>query len=528
MTDDELPLIAVFSGPTATIQNTAPLVNAGDRPGSPPPVRAQRLAAPVTVYVEQFSGHPLEADAADLYGPPDGWVDATGAFHAANGSAPPDAGRPVYRVELRPEDGPLLLPYVATTRDGDPWSGTGLSSLAGEDEQRQTFFPDASRLYEEIDTFGFDHRGHGQLLSRTARFEFHRAAPSGGYRKQGELRGEDYWFYAPPHLSREPRPAALVRATNLLQDLLGSGRYLGGQWLEGSPTTEESLYWFNLLLDISVPLVGHSAQRPHGTVSADGDKNIVDGARYIASQAWADGEGRDRVGAVMIVDEVVYAAREVAKTDARPGNYIAAGGHGGVVGTASGDLPPRLTYLPDRKHTYRSDLRCTQLPATVDGADGSAVTIKDASGRFAPATFPAVRIMKFGRYADECCGTSEVDAWLDHARLLHPLAGVVGEGKSPYGSMDTAHESGLRKAVFAGYPVVKVGRGNTGGFTYPTPPWFVNGSNLTATKARILLMAALCKFGALPVAADPADPSPGEIAATAAAVARYQAVFDTH
>jgi hypothetical protein len=37
-------------------------------------LRAQRLAAPVTVYVEQFSAHPLEADAAELYGPPDGLI----------------------------------------------------------------------------------------------------------------------------------------------------------------------------------------------------------------------------------------------------------------------------------------------------------------------------------------------------------------------------------------------------------------------------------------------------------------------
>jgi L-asparaginase len=41
-------------------------------------------------------------------------------------------------------------------------------------------------------------------------------------------------------------------------------------------------------------------------------------------------------------------------------------------------------------------------------------------------------------------------------------------------------------------------------------------------------MAAMCKFGALPAAADPADPTPDEIDRTIAAVARYQAVFDTH
>ena len=71
------PKIAVFSGPTATIQNSEPLVtsnNARAKYGLPlltnpdgtpilfDAVRPQRLAAPVTVYLEAFSAHPLEGD----------------------------------------------------------------------------------------------------------------------------------------------------------------------------------------------------------------------------------------------------------------------------------------------------------------------------------------------------------------------------------------------------------------------------------------------------------------------------------
>src|SRR5437868_7379200 len=76
------PRIAHFAGANATIMNSPPLVTsnkARERHGLPllrhpdgTPVRfdvlrAQRLAAPVTVYVEQFSAHPLERDAAELY-----------------------------------------------------------------------------------------------------------------------------------------------------------------------------------------------------------------------------------------------------------------------------------------------------------------------------------------------------------------------------------------------------------------------------------------------------------------------------
>ena len=96
------PRIAVFSGPTATIQNSEPLVtsnNARERYGLPlrahpdgsplrfDALRPQRLAAPVTLYIEQFSAHPLERDAAELYAPPDGYLDAAGVFHT-EGSGP--------------------------------------------------------------------------------------------------------------------------------------------------------------------------------------------------------------------------------------------------------------------------------------------------------------------------------------------------------------------------------------------------------------------------------------------------------
>src|ERR671938_1905964 len=89
------PRIAVFSGPTATIQNSEALVTSNkararhglplrvNPDGSPmrfDALRPQRLAAPVTLYVEQFSAHPLERDSAELYGPPDGYLDAQGRF----------------------------------------------------------------------------------------------------------------------------------------------------------------------------------------------------------------------------------------------------------------------------------------------------------------------------------------------------------------------------------------------------------------------------------------------------------------
>ena len=51
---------------------------------------------------------------------------------------------------------------------------------------------------------------------------------------------------------------------------------------------------------------------------------------------------------------------------------------------------------------------------------------------------------------------------------------------------------------------------------------------LTASKARLLLMACMMKLGSLPIAADPSCPTEAEFSATMAQVAQYQTVFDTH
>jgi L-asparaginase/Glu-tRNA(Gln) amidotransferase subunit D len=110
-----------------------------------------------------------------------------------------------------------------------------------------------------------------------------------------------------------------------------------------------------------------------------------------------------------------------------------------------------------------------------------------------------------------------------------PLAGFVVEGFTPYGRpASTARHRLMLRAVYSGLPVVRVGRGNTEGFVPLQDPDFIGGSNLTATKARLLLMACLMKLGSLPPAADPDHPTSAEMSATRDKVAAYQTIFDTH
>ena len=87
------------------------------------------------------------------------------------------------------------------------------------------------------------------------------------------------------------------------------------------------------------------------------------------------------------------------------------------------------------------------------------------------------------------------------------------------------HKVVFRKTTFL--LVAKVGRGTPEGFSDPHE-FQIAASNLTATKARLLLMACLLKFGSLPAAADPDNPSAAERSAIRAAIEPYQEVFDTH
>ena len=562
------PRIAVFSGPTATIQNSEPLVTSNkarekyglpfrtNNDGSPmrfDVLRPQRLAAPVTVYVEQFSAHPLERDHAELYAPPDGYLDESGVFHKERTSG---ADKPVYEITLKPEDGLYPLPYMARQANGQPWEMDGSEKNISAERVRVPFFPDGSRLFEEIDRLGVSHEGVGCLLTAKADFDFYRALPSGGYLKgrresertdigagdiPPETRGSDFFPYRPGYLRKEPPMAGLARLTNVVQKALGGGKYSGGIWLEGSPFVEETTYWLNLLIDTTVPIVGNSSQRPHGAIGNDGDRNIVDSVDYITSKIWADEQGQDCIGTVAILDEQIFTARDVQKADARPGGYIATGGHGGIIGRMGHPGTPQFSFKPIKRHTHNSLVNLRQLPRDVQGSrvQGSTigtinVPVKDAAGDLLASAIPKVTIVKHARYLpDDTSGdaSSEVDilARIENNLRLAPLAGFVAEGSAPFGAMSNSVDAALKRATFSGMPVVKVGRGNAGGFVDATrDPLAIAGSNLTATKARLLLMACLLKFGGLPPALDPAIPTQVETAATKAKLKLYQEIFDSH
>src|SRR5712691_8746242 len=404
------PRIAHLAGSNATIQNSPPLVTsnkAREKHGLPlvtgsdgaplrfDVLRAQRLAAPVTVYVEQFSAHPLERDAAELYGPPDGYLDSKGSFHKERRGAD---DTPVYEITLRPEDGVYPLPYMARQADGRAWEEDCARPLAPEQQARQPFYPDGARLFEEIDRLGIGDKGIGNLISGRAEIDFYRVVPSSGYTKglaaklrtdvgegdiAAEVRGRDFFPYRPYHLGPAPPRPALARIANAVQRVLATGKYAGAIWTQGSPRIEETVYWLNLLIDTTLPICGNASQRPHGQLSNDGDKNIVDSVDYIVSRVWADEGGRNRAGVVLVQDKQGYAARDVQKADARPGGYVATGGHGGIIGRMGHPGTPQFSFKTVKQHTYTSAVNVMRLPAEVLGHLASGTTrvpIKDQRG----------------------------------------------------------------------------------------------------------------------------------------------------
>lgn len=553
------PRLAIFSGPTATIQNSHELITSNkaremkDLPlltndvGETMPydrLYYQKIAAPVTLYIEMFSAHPLESDVKELYGEPDGYVDINGKFRKTRG-APSD--KPVLEVVLKPEDGLYPLPYMALQADGQPWDATYAYPGAPFSASRQTFYPNASRILEEIERAG------GNIYG-LADYDYFRPAPAGGYTKglpyaertdsgEGDIPpenlGKDFFTYGPYGASQNRMQ--LAKATNMVQKVMASGNYDGSIWLEGSPSIENTSYWMGLLIDTKLPLVFNAAQRMRGLVSADGDQNIIDGINYIISGVWADDNGVSRVGSVMIQDQTIFSSREVQKGDARPGGYVTTGGFGGIIGSMG--YGAKLTFLPLRKHTHLSEVNFTRIPEVVSGIslleDGSItqvdVQVKSDNGNLIPESMPMVTIFKSARWKTEDDGSddpsSEVDilARINDNLRKYPLAGFVGEGLAPYGSMISPMDAALELAVLNGFPVLKAARGNADGFMDTNPDnLFIEGHNTTSTKGRVLLMACILRFGTYPPAKDPRNPTDEEIEAIKEKINLYQEVFHTH
>ena len=245
-----------------------------------------------------------------------------------------------------------------------------------------------------------------------------------------------------------------IDIANLITDELADNPDTDGVVVtHGSNTSEETAYFLNLVLNTQVPVVIAAAQRERTTLSEDGSRNLFDAVR-VAAHPGARGHG-----VLMVVNEMIHAARDVTKTISyRPETWDS--GDLGALGLADSDRI-RFYRTPTSRHTFNSDLH-------LDGITQA-------------GSLPRVDIVY--TYAD--AGPELVEA-----AVAAGAEGIVVAGFAT-GTPTPAIGTALEDAEALGVAIVMSHRGGRGRVETGRP--FVSADNLTPQKARILLMLALAR-----------------------------------
>ncbi len=229
----------------------------------------------------------------------------------------------------------------------------------------------------------------------------------------------------------------------------------------GTASIEETAFFLNLVLNVSIPVVIVGSQRPSSALSTDAGMNLVNAVRTAASPA-ARG-----MGVMVLLNDEIHAAREVTKTSTfrlqtfRTPDF-------GALGHADGDKvafyrAPLRRHMPDTEFDISGldELPRVDITYAYVGSDGTAVRAFVAAG----------------------------------------ARGIVSAGFAP-GFPGTADAEELAEAVKQGIVVVqstRAGSGRTFRGKRARESGFLIADNLNPQKARLLLALALT------VTSDPAE-----------------------
>ena len=221
----------------------------------------------------------------------------------------------------------------------------------------------------------------------------------------------------------------------------------------GTSSLEETAYFLSLTVKHPLPVVLVGAQRPSSALSTDAGLNLANALRVAASP-----EARG-IGALVVLNDEVHAAREVAKTaTARLQTFRSP--DFGCLAHADGD---RLSW-------YRRPLRRAGPDTEFDPRGLGALPRVDIAYSYAGADGAAVEAFR-------AAGAE----------------GIVSAGFAP-GFVTPAEGEALRGAAEAGIVVAQSTRSGSGR-VFPTTrlreAGFVPADNLTPQKARVLLALAL-------------------------------------
>ena len=297
------PTIAIV--PTGgTIQNGLPFVTSSKAGGPLNVLRAQRLHEPVTVRIrrEDRDGNPVA-----------------------------DGGSEFHEVTLTPEDGLYLLPYMEPGHEPP--------------QIYSQFHLTAKRVIEEIDRFSVDTNGRNGLLSdvaESARGDGRLIPDTGGELRRG---GETFGM-------RE-----LVLIANTVNEAISRPDVDACIVTHGTFTTEETAAFLNYTVNSRKPVVIAASQRRHGSIGNDGDWNLWDAVRVLRHRR------RRRAKAWWSCwTNSIFPAREVTKTNQRPGGFASLGGSASAIGSIEADQVS-FYFTPTRLHTAESRVRGDGPPA---------------------------------------------------------------------------------------------------------------------------------------------------------------------
>jgi L-asparaginase len=273
------------------------------------------------------------------------------------------------------------------------------------------------------------------------------------------------------------RPDVMLQVAARAQAAAADDAVTGIVVTHGTDTVEETAFLVDLLVRTDKPVAFAAAMRSGGEVGADGPRNLLNAATVAASP---DARG---LGAVLVLNDEVHAARWARKQDSYRVSAFVSPGEGPIGLVTPGDL--RVLRRPAR------------LPAP---------PLPDALDRPVPVVQTYTGI-------EENLVQAVIDAT--------GAAGLVIEGTG-LGNVPGTAERGIRAARERGLPVVVATRVPTGGTgaVYGGPGGGVTlrdlgvipGGRLSSAKARLLLMTLLANGTPVP-----------EVAARFAAVAEAPA-----
>lgn len=220
----------------------------------------------------------------------------------------------------------------------------------------------------------------------------------------------------------------------------------------GTFTTEETAYFLHLTVRTEKPFVIVASQRKHDEVGNDGDRNLLDAIRLALSP------GARNKGVLVTLHEEIHSAREVVKTNQRPGGFVSLGRS--MLGHIEED---QVSFFaaPTRRHTFRSEFDIREI-----------------------RELPRVDII--AAYVGG-------DAAAAQACVAAGAQGLVISGYAYNGRPSADQLEGIEKIAASGIPVVLSNRGGHGRIPVNWNDPFIQGDSLVPHKARILLMLGLTK-----------------------------------